>query len=135
DAGYCEYGSEQINVDSQSGVRGRGIEVDVCIQLFLGIDVLLDLARHLEPLRIAAGAAEIFGHAAQVRSAWILCCIYTMPESGNLLLLSQETLHVLHWILPCFVDHKQHPHNGLVGSAMQRSLQRADGAGDRRMHV
>ena len=58
-----------------------------------------------------------------------------MTEAGNFLLVGQHVFHMLHRVFAPLVDLKQHAHHRLIGAAMQRALQGADGAGDGRMHV
>src|SRR5271168_815129 len=41
---------EEIDVDAERGVGRRGVEVDIGVELLLGLDEELDLARHVEPL-------------------------------------------------------------------------------------
>src|SRR5580704_9802158 len=48
-----EDGGEEVNVDTERGVGGGGVEVDVGVELLFLLDVELDLARHVEPLSAA----------------------------------------------------------------------------------
>src|SRR5258708_10981487 len=52
DAGDGEDRREQINVYPQSGVGGSGVEVNVGVEMFFVLDVLLDLRGHTVPLGI-----------------------------------------------------------------------------------
>ena len=69
------------------------------------------------------GRARIFG------------VINPVTEAGDLFLLRQHLGHILHRVGALLVDGKEHLHDRLVGSPMQRPLERPDGAGNRRVNV
>ncbi len=113
-----------------SGVGGGGVEVDVGVELLLLLHEELDLAGHIEPLGVAGGFAELFGHAAQVRGAGVFGVVDAVAEAGDLLLLGEHLADVLDGILAGLVDGVEEAHGGLVGSAVQRAFEGADGSGD-----
>src|SRR5258707_986379 len=80
DAGDCKNRREQVNVYAQGGVCGSGVEINVGVEMFFVLDVLLDLRGHVVPLGIR-GAAEIARHLAQVRSARILGVVDAVSEA------------------------------------------------------
>src|SRR5271155_201125 len=80
DAADGEDGSEEVDVDAEGGVGGGRVEVDVRVELLLLLDVELNLAGHVEPLGIARGFAEFFGHAAEVSGAGIFGVVDAVAE-------------------------------------------------------
>src|SRR5262245_43956901 len=60
DTRHSEDGGKQIDVNPKRGVSGSRVEVYVGIKALLSIDELLNLARHVKPLSVAARTAEIF---------------------------------------------------------------------------
>src|ERR1700722_15866348 len=59
DAAYGKDGGEEVDVDAEHGVSAGGVEVYVGVELLFGLDVLLDLAGHTEPLA-SGGLRELF---------------------------------------------------------------------------
>src|ERR1700682_6024631 len=59
-----EYRGEQVEIDSQSVVGGSRVEVDVRVQLLFGLHEVLDFFRHVVPLALPAGFAQIMRHLA-----------------------------------------------------------------------
>ena len=90
DAADGEDGSEEVDVDAERGVGGGGVEVDVGVELLLLLDEELDLAGHVEPLGVAGGFAEFFGHAAEVGRAGIFGVVDAMAEAGDFFLLGEH---------------------------------------------
>ena len=89
DAADRENRREQIDRDAERVVRRRRVEVDVRVQLLLGLDQRLDALRHLEPPGVAGALAELLRHLAQVRRPRILGVVDAVAEAGNLLLARQ----------------------------------------------
>src|SRR3984885_11704589 len=71
---------KQILVDAQRVVGRGGIKINIRIKLFVRFDELLDFFRHVIPLRLPAGLAQIARHGAQMRGSRILGVIYTMAK-------------------------------------------------------
>src|SRR3984957_8955773 len=80
DARDCEDGREQVNVDAEGVIGGSGIEVDVGVQLLVGLHELFYFVRHFKPLRLPAGFTKIPGHGAEMRSARIFSVIDAMAK-------------------------------------------------------
>ena len=72
---------------------------------------------------------------AEVGRAGIFGVVNTMAESGDLLLLGEHFLDVLDWIGALGLDGVEQAHRGLVGAAVERTTERADGAGDGGVNV
>ena len=64
-------GVNSIFIDAQHVVSGGRVEIHVGVQLLFRLHELLDLFRHLIPLGLPAGTAEIPRHRTQVRGSWI----------------------------------------------------------------
>src|ERR1700679_1447459 len=78
DAADCEDRGEEIDVYAKRGIGGSGVEVDVGVKLLFLLYEELDLAGHVEPLGVAGGFPEFFGHAAKVRRARIFGVVDTV---------------------------------------------------------
>ena len=126
DAADGEDRREEIDRDAERVIGGRRVEIDVRIQLLLGLDQRLDPLRHLEPLRLAGALPEIARHLPQVRRARILGVVHAVAEAGDLLLARQLGADDLFGLLERRVraDLEQQPHDVGVGAAVQRPLQR-----------
>ena len=137
DAAHRENRREQVDRDPERVVGGRRVEIDVRVELLFRLDQRLDALRHLEPDRLAGALAEIARHLAQVRRARILGVVDAVTEAGNLFLPRQLGADDFFGLLDRRVgaDLEQQPHHVGVGAAVQRALQRADRADDRRVDV
>ena len=62
-----------------------------------------------------------------MRGARVFCFIHAVAEAGDLLLGSQHAFHVFHGISAGLVDGVKQAHHALIGAAMERALERADG--------
>src|SRR4030095_3210171 len=82
-AANCKNRCVKIQWDSHHVVKRSRVEVDVRIQSLLTHDHLLDLARHLVPLSIAASFTNLFREASQVSSARVFCFVHSMAESHD----------------------------------------------------
>ncbi len=91
-----------------------------------------DISYHLG---IAGVLAELLAHLAQVGGAGVFGLVDAVAEAGDLLLGGQHILHVFDGIGAGLVDGVEQAHDAFVGAAVQRSLERADGAGDGRVDV
>src|SRR2546423_2060845 len=74
----------EIDRNAERVVGGRGIEIDVRVQLLLRLDERLDALRHLAPRGVAGALAELLRHLPQVRRPRILGAIHAVPEARNL---------------------------------------------------
>ena len=70
-----------------------------------------------------------------MRRARVFGGVDAVAEAGDLLLARQHLPHVLDRVFAGLVDGVEQVHDRLVGPAVQRSLKRADGAGDRGVHI
>ena len=89
--------------------------------------ILRDMSNHLV---LPCGFAEFLGHAAEVRGAGIFGVVDAVAEAGDLLLFGEHLADVLDGVGAGFVDGVEEAHGGLVGSAVERAFEGADGAGD-----
>ncbi len=62
--------------------------------------------------------------------AGIFGVVDAVAEAGDLFLLREHLPDVLDGIFAGLVDGEEQLHGGLVGAAVQRTLEGADGAGD-----
>src|ERR1700730_5946460 len=104
DSRHGKYRSEQVYVNPQGVVGGCGVEVDVGIELLLGLHKFFNLVRHLEPFALATALAQIAGHLAQVRGPRVFGVIDAVAEPRNFLFLSQHAFDVDHWISAGLID-------------------------------
>ena len=58
-----------------------------------------------------------------------------MAKAGHLLFIRQHFLYMLDRVFAGLVNGLQHAHHSFVRTAMQRPLQRTDGAGNGRVHI
>jgi hypothetical protein len=70
-----------------------------------------------------------------VGGAGVFGLVDAVAEAGDLLLGGQHVLHVFDRVGAGLVDGVEQAHDALVGAAVQRALERADGAGDGRVDV
>src|SRR5579863_835897 len=84
DTGNSKHWGKLIFVDAQYVISGRGVEIYIGVQLLFGLHKLLYFFRHLIPLWLPAGTAQISRHRAQVRSPRIFGVIHAMAEARNL---------------------------------------------------
>src|SRR5438270_1748003 len=83
---------------------------------------------------MAGPLAELLGQDAQVRGAWVFGAVYAMAEARELFLAIESILNALGGGV--FIGELQEDlDHVLVGAAVQRSFQSADGAGDARVDV
>ena len=129
-ADWRGWGVKRSMFDAEGGVGGGGVEVDVGVELLLLLDEELDLARHIEPFGAACGAAELFGHAAEVRGARVFGVVDAVAEAGDFFLLGEHLADVLDGVGTGFVDGVEEAHGGLVGSAVEGTFEGSDGTGD-----
>src|SRR5579883_965042 len=61
--------------------------------------------------------------------------IDTMAETGNLLLLRQQTADIINRVSALLIDGEEHAHDSFVSAAMQRAFERANSSGNGGMHV
>src|ERR1035438_10269849 len=130
DAADGENGRIEVDVDAQRGVGGGGVEIHVGVELFVGLDIELDGAGHLEPFGLAGIFAELFAHAAQVRGAGVFSLVDAMAKAGDFLFRGEHALDVFDRVGTGLVDGIEQAHHALVGAAVQRAFERADGAGN-----
>ena len=116
-------------------IRGSRVEIDICVQFLVALHELFNLVRHVEPLGLANGLAEVAGHSAEVSRARIFGVIDAMAKAGDLFLLRQHGLDILDRIGPRCVNRLQDMKCGFVGTAVQRPFERADRRGDGGVHV
>ena len=90
---------------------------------------------HLEPLGLAAGLPQIFGHFAEMRGSRIFGVVDAVSESGNLLFLAQHLFDVLDRVGTGTIDGFQDVEDSLVGSAVQWAFQTSDGGDDGGVHI
>lgn len=74
------------------------------------------------------------GHALEVRGARVEHFVHAVTDAHDLALLSQAVGHVGIDLIER-TDLLEHLDDPLVGPAMERALEGADGCGDRRIHV
>ena len=79
--------------------------------------------------------AELLAHAAQVGGAGVFGLVDAVAEAGDLLLGGEHVLHVFDGVGAGLVDGVEQAHHGFIGAAVQRALERADGAGDGGVNV
>src|SRR6185437_13479589 len=61
--------------------------------------------------------------------------VHPMPKAGNFLLIRQHAFYVLDRIFSRLIKVKYHAHDLLVCATVEWTFQRADRAGDGRVHV
>ena len=129
-----ENGREQPRGNPHAGVDRAGIEIHVAGDTLQVHHGLLDDAGHFIPLQVAGLPAQFLGEAAQVRRPGIFRLVDAVTESGDFRPGGQLLPDVVRGQgdLPDLVEHVHHV---LVGAAVQRSFERADGRRDRRVHV
>src|SRR5579862_159872 len=135
DARDREYRREKIFVDAEHVVSRSRVEVHVGVEFLFRPHEFLDFIRHLVPLRLSGGLAELARHDTQVRGTRVFGVIYTMAEAGNFLLLGQHVADKFDWIRLLTLDLIHDAECRLVGPAMQWAFESPDGGGDGRMHV
>ena len=89
DAAHGEDRREEIHSDAQRVIGRRRVEINVRVQLLLGLHQRLDALRHLEPDRLTRALSQIARHLAQMRRARIFRVVDPMAEAGNLFLLRE----------------------------------------------
>ena len=67
---------------------------------------------------------------AQVGGAGVFGLVNAVAEAGDLLLGGEHVLHVFDGVGAGLVDGEEQAHHAFVGAAMERALERADGAGN-----
>ena len=130
DAADGEDRGEEVDVDAEEGVSRGRVKVDVGVELLLLFDEELDLAGHIEPLGVAGGFAELFGHAAQMGRARVFRVVDAVAEAGDFFLFCEHLADVFDGVGSGFVDGVEEAHGGLVGSAVEWAFEGADGSGD-----
>ena len=133
-AGNGENRGEQIGRNAKAVVHRRAVEIDVRVQVLLGEHDLGDPLRHLNPLRVTQLGGQNLSHALEVRGARVEHFVHAVTDAHDLALLSQAVGHIGIDLIERtnLLEHFDDP---LVGAAMKRALEGADGCGDRRVHV
>src|ERR1035437_5923748 len=109
-------GGVEVDVDAQSSVGGGGVEIDVGVELLVGVDVELYGAGHLKPLGYTGVLAELFAHLAQVGGAGVLGLVDAVAEAGDLLLGGEHVLDVFHRIGAGFINGRSEEHTSELQS-------------------
>ena len=86
-------------------------------------------------LVLPAASAELAGHAAEMGRAGVFGGVDAVAEAGDLFLAGEHAADVLDGVGAGFVDGVEELHGGLVGAAVEGTLEGADGAGDGGVHV
>ena len=133
-SGRGEDRREQVPANTQHGVHGPGIEIDVGIYgpafgLHATAEGVLDFLEELvEPL-VSSAFAELGQELFHDRCPWILGFIHSVPHAHDFAVLAeglvQPGLDV--FLVADFIDHI---HYAFVGTAVKESGQGADGGGD-----
>ena len=125
---------EQVGRNAERVVHGGGVEIDVRVEVLFAQHDLGDALAHVEPLGFAELGAELLGHALQVRRAGVEHLVNAVADAHDFLFVLQaagdEVVHLVE-----VADLLEHLDDALVGSAVQRPLERADGGGDGRVHA
>ena len=133
-AGNGENRGEQIGRNPEAVVHRRAVEIDVRVQVLLCEHDLGDPLRHLDPLRVTQLGGQNLSHALEVRGARVEHFVHAVTDAHDLALLRQAVGHVGIDLIER-ADFLEHLNDALVSAAMKRSLEGADGCGDRRIHV
>src|SRR5688572_27085081 len=134
DAAGRDDGREEVHRDAERVEQRRRVEVDVRDEPLGGADPLMQLHRHLVPLELARLPTGLLGHPAQDGGTRVAGLVDAVTEAHEAPLLGEgllrEGVHVLH-----LADLHERAHHRLSGATVQRTLQGADAAGHRGMHV
>src|SRR5688500_13128988 len=134
DAAGRDDGREEVHRDAERVEQRRRVEVDVRDEPLGGADPLMQLHRHLVPLELARLPTGLLGHPAQDGGTRVAGLVDAVTEAHEAPLLGEGLLRegVPVLLLP---DLHERAHHRLSGATVQRTLQGADAAGHRGMHV
>ena len=129
-----EDGREQVRRDAEAVVDGGGIEVHVGVEVLLLLHQLGDALAHVDPLGLAQLIGELLRHALEVRRARVERGVHTVADAHDAAFVGQAILDVRVDLVD-LANLVEHLDDALVGAAVQRALERADGAGDGAVHI
>ena len=133
-AGDGEDGREHVRRDTEGVIDRRGVEIHVGVQAFLFLHHARDALAHANPFSFAELLGEFHGHGAEVRCARVEHFVNAMADAHDFLFLRECVVEpCVHFVLAA--DFLEHVDDTLVRAAVQRTFERADGAGDGGIHV
>src|SRR5262245_50710872 len=115
-------------------VSAGAVKIEVGEEFFLAAHDLLDALRYRVESFISACFGEFLRPCFDNVGAWIRNLIDAMAEAHDQFLRGDELENTLFCCVRC-IEALNELHSGFVGSAVQRTSQGADGAGDRRIEV
>nr|EJJ00122.1 hypothetical protein JVH1_2139 [Rhodococcus sp. JVH1] len=134
DPAHHEHRREHFHVESHQVVRRTGREVEVRRDPGGGGDRLLQDVVHPHPLLAAGGGGDVEQCRLHRRHPRVTVLVDPVTETHHLLLGSEFAQQPLLGAVG-LADLEHVVHDGLVGAAVQRTLQRPDRRGDRTVDV
>src|ERR1035437_3756513 len=130
-AGHAAYGEdwgEDIDGDAERIIRGRGVEIDVGVEIFRFLYVLFDLRRGFVEVDVAGAFADFFGEVGQVGGARIGSFVDAMAEAGDFYFVRQAIFYVLDG-LGGRSGFEQHLDDVFIGAAVKGAFEGRDAGG------
>src|SRR5262249_9321069 len=134
DAAGRDHGREEIDGNAERVEERRRVEIDVRDQLLCLVDARMELHGHLVPLELAGLPARLLGHSLEDRGTRVTRFVDAVAHAHEAP-LRRHRLPGEAVAFGALADLHHRAHDRLAGAAVERSLERADAAGHRRVHV